>query len=73
MKLSYIIFPLLAANIAWLVIGAIRDYRKTDNTNVYARIDRNLNIATRNVKCACLNVVLAIIVMVCGLIFHLPI
>ena len=70
-KLSYIIFPMLALNIAWVVIGAIRDYLKTDNTNIFNRIDRNQNIAMRNVKSACINVVLAIIIIVGGLIFHL--
>jgi len=70
-KLSYIILPILAANIAWVVIGAIRDCRKTDKTDVWSRIDRNTNIAIRNIKFSAINVGLAIIIIVCGRMFHL--
>jgi hypothetical protein len=71
MKLSYILFAVLGVNIAWVIIGAIRDCKKTDKSDVHARIDRNLKIAARNIKCAAINVVIAIVVMVCGEIFHI--
>lgn len=73
MKIRYIIFLLLALNIAWVVIGAVRDYRKTDNSNDDARIDMNLNMATRNIQASIINVVLAILVLVCAKVLHLPI
>lgn len=53
-------------NIAWAIIGAIRDCRKMDKNDRWAEIERNLNIAVRNIKCAVINVVLFIILKICG-------
>lgn len=59
----------LVINLAWLIIFGIRDHlKRADN----GEISTNLSIATRNIKGCCINVILAIIVMVCGRILNLP-
>lgn len=50
-------------NIGWLIIFGIRDYLKRDSNG---EIVTNLNIATRNIKGCCVNVVLAIVMLICS-------
>ena len=55
-------------NMAWLIICGIRDHL---NRAQNGDIQTNIIIATRNIKGACINIALAIIVIACR-ILHLP-
>lgn len=58
---TYIAWALVGLNVSWAVAGAIKDHRKTDKSDVHSRINRNLNISTRNLQCAAINIGIVIL------------